>query len=274
MSSEFNDPGLNDWLEAASAEELDGLAFGAIGMTADGTVTLYNKAEAAGAGLTQARVIGRHFFGSIAPCTNNYLIAQRFETEAEIYVTIDYVFTLRMKPTPVRLRLLKVAGARRMYLLVDRRPSDLHSSEAGHLEILTDFFHTVPVGLMRFQLDGSVELSTPLVARLPDRDLSNAYRALGPLCADLERRLLEFPAASGIVLDHERCPVTAGDHGMVLSLTIHRIHGCSQIAVIEDVTATAEQERRLKRTRADRIAASPRCANRSGHPRPSGTPPG
>jgi photoactive yellow protein len=121
MSVAFEDPGLSGWLEAASTEELDGLAFGVVGMTADGTVTLYNKAEAAVAGLTPARIIGRHFFSSVAPCTNNFMIAQRFETEAEIDATIDYVFTLRMKPTPVRLRLLKVAGAQRMYLLVERR---------------------------------------------------------------------------------------------------------------------------------------------------------
>jgi hypothetical protein len=122
--------------------------------------------------------------------------------------------------------------------------------------MLTDFFYAVPVGLMRFRLDGSVELSTPLVAKLlmpllPDGDLSNAYLALSPVCTDLERRLLEFRAASGIVLDHERYPVSAGGRRMVLSLTIHRIHCLSQIAIIEDVTAIVKQEQQLQRTKAD-----------------------
>jgi hypothetical protein len=33
---------------------------------------------------------------------------------------IDYVFTLRMQPTKVKLRLLKQPGRRRMYLVVER----------------------------------------------------------------------------------------------------------------------------------------------------------
>ena len=38
---------------------------------------------------------------------NNYLVAQRFIDEPEIDDTIDFVLTLRMRPTPVKLRLLK-----------------------------------------------------------------------------------------------------------------------------------------------------------------------
>ncbi|MDO9711688.1 hypothetical protein [Paracraurococcus lichenis] len=60
-------------------------------------------------------------FSSVAPRTNNFMIAERFETEAEIDATIDYIFTLRMKSTPVRLRTLKRPDAQRMYLLVKRR---------------------------------------------------------------------------------------------------------------------------------------------------------
>ncbi len=121
MAPEFADAGLNDWLDAASAEDLDELAFGVIGMTPDGMVVAYNKAEAGLAGLTPSRVIGRHFFTSVAPCTNNYMVAQRFEGDAGLDAIIDYVFTLRMAPTPVRLRLLKRPDAKRMYLLVERR---------------------------------------------------------------------------------------------------------------------------------------------------------
>ena len=80
-------------------------------------------ADAALAGLSPARVLGRHFFTAVAPCTNNFMVAQRFETEAEIDATLDYVFTLRMAPTPVTLRLLKRPAARYMYLLVERRRS-------------------------------------------------------------------------------------------------------------------------------------------------------
>ena len=51
---------------------------------------------------------------------NNFMVAQRFEDEAEIDDVIDYVLTLRMRPTPVRLRLLKSAAASRRYILIQR----------------------------------------------------------------------------------------------------------------------------------------------------------
>ncbi|PPQ31861.1 PAS domain-containing protein [Rhodopila globiformis] len=117
----FADPGLIAWLETASDQDLDTLPFGVVAMAPDGIVVAYNKAESTIAGLRPERVIGRHFFSSVAPCTNNYMVAERFVQEAELDATIGYVFTLRMAPTPVRLRLLKRPDARRMYLIVERR---------------------------------------------------------------------------------------------------------------------------------------------------------
>lgn len=121
MLPSFADPAALAWLEAASPAELDGLPYGVVGMAADGTVSAYNCAEGVLSGLTPARVIGRDFFGSVAPCTNNFMVAQRFHDEPELDAVINYVFTLRMSPTPVRLRLLRSAAAERMYLLVERR---------------------------------------------------------------------------------------------------------------------------------------------------------
>ena len=47
-------------------------------------------------------------------------MAQRFESETPLDATIDYVFTLKMRPTKVKLRLLKSPATRRHYLLVLR----------------------------------------------------------------------------------------------------------------------------------------------------------
>ena len=121
MDNLFGAPDLLNRLEGLSADDLDVLPFGVIAMTPDGNVVAYNKEEASQAGLTATRVIGRHFFTSVAPCTNNYLVAHRFENEQTLDLTIDYVFTLRMAPTPVQLRLLKHPHAARMYLVVQRR---------------------------------------------------------------------------------------------------------------------------------------------------------
>jgi hypothetical protein len=51
------------------------------------------------------------------------MVAQRFETEPALDAIVDYVFTLRMQPTKVRLRLLRQPG-RRMYLVVERQVAE------------------------------------------------------------------------------------------------------------------------------------------------------
>ena len=117
----FDTPGLLGWLETAAHAEVDGLPFGVVTMAHDGTVEHYNVAEAALTGLTPERVVGRNFFTSVAPCTNNFMVAHRFDTEAEIDATIDYVFTFRLAPMKVPLRLMKRVGSQLMYLAVRKR---------------------------------------------------------------------------------------------------------------------------------------------------------
>jgi photoactive yellow protein len=107
-------------LDEAPRERLDSLPFGVIGFAANGDVELYSAAESRMAGLSPDKVVGKHIFAVVAPCMNNFLVAQRFEDEAELDATIDFVLTLRMRPTPVKLRLLKSSGVARRYLLVQR----------------------------------------------------------------------------------------------------------------------------------------------------------
>jgi photoactive yellow protein len=118
--ADFLSPTLFDWLEAADGEALDALEFGLIAMTRDGKVAHYNVAESKLANLIPEKVIGRHFFTAVAPCTNNFMVAHRFETEAEIDAVINYTFTFRISPLTVRLRLLKQVAGRRMYLAVQK----------------------------------------------------------------------------------------------------------------------------------------------------------
>ncbi len=121
VPSSLDSDDLFDWLEGASPSDLDQLSFGVVAMARDGKVEHYNLAEAAISGLTPERVVGRHFFTAVAPCTNNFMVAHRFENEAEIDSTIDYVFTFRLAPTKVRLRLMKRPDCRRLYLGIERR---------------------------------------------------------------------------------------------------------------------------------------------------------
>jgi photoactive yellow protein len=107
-------------IEKAAPETLDVLPFGIIGFGAEANVELYSAAESRMAGLSPDKVVGKHLFAVVAPCMNNFLVAQRFEDEPELDATIDYVLTLRMRPTPVKIRMLQSAGAARRYLLIKR----------------------------------------------------------------------------------------------------------------------------------------------------------
>jgi len=107
-------------LESLTKEQIDALPFGVIGFPANCLVEIYGAHESRSAGIPADKVIGADFFLSTAQCMNNFLVAQRFEDEPELDVIIDYVLTLRMRPTPVRLRLLKNEGVARRYILVQR----------------------------------------------------------------------------------------------------------------------------------------------------------
>jgi len=118
----FDDGGLLDALERTSLDGIDAIGFGLIVMDRSGGVIGYNAAESRLSGLSRETVTGRNFFTDVGPCTNNYLIAQRYadcgELDAELDEQLDYVFTYRMAPTPVRLRLLARRGSPRHYLAV------------------------------------------------------------------------------------------------------------------------------------------------------------
>jgi photoactive yellow protein len=122
---QFGDPGLLDALESGPVDRIDDLGFGLIVMDRDGGVTGYNQTESKLSGLPVGEVAGRNFFVEVGPCTNNYLIAQRYQDCAaqdhELDEQLDYVFTYRMSPTPVRLRLMARRGSARQYLAVRLR---------------------------------------------------------------------------------------------------------------------------------------------------------
>ncbi len=120
----FDEAELASALDAMNAAELDELSFGVIGFDAAGIVRRYNRHESEAAGLGTARVLEHALFTEVAPCMNNYLVAQRFVDATQagqvLDVVIDYVLTLRMRPTRVKLRLLSTPRHHYAYVLVMR----------------------------------------------------------------------------------------------------------------------------------------------------------
>jgi photoactive yellow protein len=121
----FATPDLHARLAQLAEDDLDRLDFGVIGFDDDTNVCRYNRTEAEAAGLTPPRVLGQPLFTNVAPCLNNFMVAQRFEDAqddgAALDDTIDYVLTLRMRPVKVALRLLAAPDSAVRYLLVQRK---------------------------------------------------------------------------------------------------------------------------------------------------------
>lgn len=122
----FDQPDLGQRLADLSDGQLDEAGFGIIGFDAETVVQRYNRFESQAAGLSPQSVLGQPFFTSVAPCMNNFMVAQRFDdAQADgtaLDETIPYVLTLRMRPTRVRLRLLALPDAATRYVLVQRQP--------------------------------------------------------------------------------------------------------------------------------------------------------
>ena len=104
-----------DELDAAPSATLDSQAFGIVKMSHDGKVTEYNSWQSTFTGMSKSGALGKHFFSLVAPCMNNFMVAQKYEDAASLDESLDYTFTLKMAPTPVKLRLLK--GLDAQYLL-------------------------------------------------------------------------------------------------------------------------------------------------------------
>lgn len=123
----FADPDVLDWLCTADEAALDTLDYGVIGFSTDddAVVHRYNRTESLGSGLPLDEVLGRPLFAEVAQCMRNYMVAQRFEDAQADGTALDdqlpYVFTLRMRPTPVVLRLLSAPGRPLRFVLVQRK---------------------------------------------------------------------------------------------------------------------------------------------------------
>lgn len=121
---EFTQQNILELLPDINESALDNFQFGIIGFDAQTIVQRYNEFESKLAGLQKSRVIGHPLFTSVAPCMNNFMVAQRFEDAWKagdsLDTTIDYVLTLRMRPVKVKLRLLTAPNQPLSYVLLLR----------------------------------------------------------------------------------------------------------------------------------------------------------
>jgi photoactive yellow protein len=106
MNPSFNDPSLPEWLDNQSDDSYDAQGFGIVKMDYKGIITAYNAAESQLTGVVKENALGKNFFTQVATCTNNFMVAEKYQTEV-LDEVIPYMFTYITKPTPVELRLIK-----------------------------------------------------------------------------------------------------------------------------------------------------------------------
>jgi photoactive yellow protein len=106
-SLDFHAPDLFDALNAAPAAELEDAPFGVVRMNAAMEVLVYNRTESMLSGLDPTWVRGKHFFSQVAPCIDNHMVAAKFRHAIDLDESLDYVLAFQMRPTRVKLRLLK-----------------------------------------------------------------------------------------------------------------------------------------------------------------------
>ena len=109
-----------------SDEELDQLPFGVICLDAAGKIIRYNLAEARFARLDRATVLGKTFFGQVAPCTARPEFQGRFQQFVKPGNTAptdswSYVFDFKFGAQQVEIELARGGKPGRFYLLVNRR---------------------------------------------------------------------------------------------------------------------------------------------------------
>lgn len=118
------------------------------------------------------------------------------------------------------------------------------------MEDLLQFLYLMPIGVVKFRADGAVDLMNPeasalLLSLRADDTLHDIYASLTTLVPDLPRPVAGFAAVAGTIVNRRRIKARAGDRTIVLLLTVNRVNASVFMAVLADVTALAEQERRL-----------------------------
>lgn len=107
-------------LEHLTADQFEGLAFGAIELDARDVVVAYNRAEADLARRDPKNTIGKNFFTEVAPCTNVETFRGRLHTLAANgggTEAFDYNFKFPWGERKVRIRLMVTpSGARRVFV--------------------------------------------------------------------------------------------------------------------------------------------------------------
>lgn len=120
---QFGTDDIENTLAKMKEGDLNGLAFGAIQLDADGNILQYNAAEGDITGRDPKAVIGKNFFKDVAPCTDSKEFSGRFKEgvkNGDLNAMFEYTFDYQMQPTKVKVHMKKALAGDSYWILVKR----------------------------------------------------------------------------------------------------------------------------------------------------------
>lgn len=119
----FGAENIENLLSKMNDREIDGLAFGAIELDADGNILRYNTKEGDITGRKPEEVIGKNFFTEVAPCTKTdkfYGVFKQGVQAKNMSALFEYQFDYKMQPTKVKVHMKKALVGDTYWVFVKR----------------------------------------------------------------------------------------------------------------------------------------------------------
>ncbi len=135
----------------------------------------------------------------------------------------------------------------------------LEPADASY-ETLIEFLYLVPIGIVKFGPDGTIEMANPAAATLlmplsRDGGMTNLFALLGSAAPDLRDHVRRFGEPAGRILDQVTISVDAAR--ATLMLDVSKINAATFMAVLQNVSELTEARREvMRRTEAQRMLAS------------------
>ena len=120
---EFGKADIENVMASLTAQDIDGLAFGAIQLDAQGRIMQYNAAEGQITGRDPGAVIGKNFFTEVAPCTDTPAFRGAFDAGVKagtLNAMFEYVFDYQMRPTKVKVHMKRAILGDSYWVFVKR----------------------------------------------------------------------------------------------------------------------------------------------------------
>lgn len=116
---------------------------------------------------------------------------------------------------------------------------------ASEVEELLQFLYLMPIGIIKFRGDGTVDLINPmanqlLMPLLAEPAIDNFFASMVGLCHDLATKVAGFEEPAGTVMDQRRIDARFGRHSVTLSLTVTRVGPDTYMAALKDISRLTE----------------------------------